>query len=81
MRSQPNLEGSTALTDDEIYDQVLGMRSCYVRDLGYRITAPSSSRSSRVDIHFACEARLMEVQKQAVEDRQQTVVDRQQAEQ
>ena len=70
MRSQPTLEGSTAPTDDEICDQVLDLRSCYVRSLGYRITAPSSSRSSRADIHTACDAWLAEVQRQATEDRQ-----------
>ena len=42
-RSQPISEGSTAPTDDEIYDQVLGTRPYYVRDLRHGITAPSSS--------------------------------------
>ena len=64
MRSQPTSEGSTAPTDDEICDQVLGMRSYYVKGLGYEITAPLSSRSSRADIHAACDARV-EVQRQA----------------
>ena len=70
MRSQPIPEGSTAPTDDEFCDRMLGMRPCYVRGLGYRIIAPSS-RSSRAEIHSTCQARLMEVQRQTVENRQQ----------
>ena len=70
MRSQPTHEGSIAPTDDEICDQILGTRSYYVRDLEYGITAPLSSCSSRTVIHSVCEARLMEVHRQAVEDRQ-----------
>ena len=61
MRSQPTPEGSTAPTNDEIYDRMLDMRPCYVRDPGYRITTPSSSHSSRADIHSVCEAQLTEV--------------------
>ena len=61
IRSQPTPEGSTAPTDDEIYDRMLDMKSYYIRGLGYGITTPSSSRLSRTDIHSACEARLMEV--------------------
>ena len=71
MRSQPTPEGLIAPIDDEICDRVLGMRSCYVRDLGYRITTPSSSRSSRTEIHSTCEARLTKMQRLAVKDRQQ----------
>ena len=63
IRSQPISEGSTVPTDDEIYDQVLDMRFCYVRGLGYGITVPSSSGSSRADMHVACDARRMEVQR------------------
>ena len=81
MRSQPILEGSIAPTDDEICVQMLDTRLCYVRGLRYEITASSSSRSSRAEIHSTCQARLMEVQRQAIEDRQQAVEDRQQAEQ
>ena len=69
IRSQLTSEGSTAPTDDEICDQVLGTRPYYVRSLKYGITAPSSLCSSRADIHSACEAQLMEVQRQATEDR------------
>ena len=69
MRSRPTPEGSTVPTNDESCDQVLGTRTCYVRSLDYGITAPSSSRSSRADIHSACEAQLMEVQRHTVEDR------------
>ena len=64
IRSQPTYEGLTAPTDDEIYDQVLGTRSYYVRSLGHEISAPSSSHSSRTDIHATCETRLAEVQRQ-----------------
>ena len=71
MRSQPTPEGSTAPTNDEIYNQVLGTGSYYVRGLGYRITALSFSRSSRAEIYFICQAWLMEMQRQAAEDRQQ----------
>ena len=71
MRSQPTSKGSIAPTDDEICDHVLGTRPYYVRDLGYGITAPSSSHSSWADIHSAYEARLTEMQRQAIEDRQQ----------
>ena len=63
MRSQSTPEGSTAPTDDEICDQVLGMRPYYVRGLRYGITAPSSSCSSRTDILATCDARLTEVQR------------------
>ena len=70
MRSQPIPEGSTVPTDDKICDQMLGTRPYYVRGLGYGITAPSSSRSSRVDIYSAYEAWLIEMQRQTVEDRQ-----------
>ena len=72
IRSQPIPEGSTAPTDDGICDPVLSTRSYYVRGLGYGITAPLFSRSSRTDIHTACNARLTEVQKQATENRQRT---------
>ena len=72
IRSQPISEGSNASTDDEIYDRMLDTRPYYISGLGYGITAPSSSRTSRADIHSACEARLMEMQRQTVEDRQQT---------
>ena len=71
MKSQPTPEGSTVPTDDEICDRVLDTRSCYARGLGYRITTPSSSRSSRTEIHSTCEARLTKMQRQAVKDRQQ----------
>ena len=81
IRSQPTPEGLTAPTDDEICDRVLGTRSYCIRSLGYGITTPSSSCSSRADIHFACKDRLTEVQRQTVENRQQATVDRQQAEQ
>ena len=64
IRSQPTSEGSTAPTEDEICDQVLGTRSYYIRSLGYGITTFSSSHLSRADIHAACDARLVEVQKQ-----------------
>ena len=64
IKSQPTPEGSTAPIDDEICDQVLGMRPYYVRGLGHGITTPSSSCSSRADIYAACDARLTEVQKQ-----------------
>ena len=50
---------------------MLGIRSYYIRDLGYGITAPSFSHSSRADIHATCDARLTEVQRQAIEHRQQ----------
>ena len=63
IRSQPTFEGSAAPTEDEICDQMLGTRSYYVRSLGYGITSLSSSRLSRTDIHAACDARLVEVQK------------------
>ena len=71
MRSQPTSKSSIAPTDDEICDHVLGTRPYYVRSLGYGITAPSSSHSSTADIYSTCEARLMEVQRQAAVDRQQ----------
>ena len=71
IRSQPISEGSIAPTDDEICDRVLGMRPYYVRGLGYGITTSSSLCSSRTDIHSAYEARMTEVQRQTVEDRQQ----------
>ena len=71
IRSQSTLEVSITPTDHEICDQVLGMRSCYVRGLGHGITTPSSSHSSRADIHSVCETQLTEMQRQAVEDRQQ----------
>ena len=70
IRSQPTFEGSIAPTDDEICDQVLGTRSYYVRDLGHEISAPSSSCLSRADIHAAYDAQLVEMQRQAIEDRQ-----------
>ena len=70
IKSQLIPEGSTAPTDDEIYDQMLGTRSCYVRGLGYGIITPSSSCSSKADIHATCNARLAEMQRQATEDRQ-----------
>ena len=61
MRSKPTPKGLTAPTDNEICDQVFSTRSCYIRVIGYGITAPSSSHSSRADILTACDARLMEV--------------------
>ena len=70
MRFQSTPKGLIAPTDDEICDRVLNTRPYYVRDLGYEITTPSSSRSTRADIHSMCQAWLMEVQRQAVEDRQ-----------
>ena len=69
MRSQPTSKGSTAPTDDEICDRMLGMRLCYVRGLGYGITASSSECSSRADIHSTCKAQLTKMQRQTVEDR------------
>ena len=53
IRSQPTTEGSTAPTNDEICDRMLGTRPYYVRGLGYGITAPLSSRSSKAKIHSA----------------------------
>ena len=64
IRFQPTFEGSTPSTDDEICDQMLGTRSCYIRSLRHGITAISSSRLFKADIHTACDARLM-VQRQA----------------
>ena len=61
MRSQSIPKGLIAPIDDEICDQVLHTRPYYVRSLGYGITAISSSRSSRVDIHTVCVARLIEM--------------------
>ena len=70
IRSQLIFEDSTAPTNDKICDQIFGTRFCYVRRLGYEIRAPPSSCSSRADIHAACDARLVKVQRQATEDRQ-----------
>ena len=65
IKSQPTPEGSTAPTDDEIYDQVLGTRSYYIRGLGHGIIAPLSSCSSRADTYAVYDARLVKVQRQA----------------
>ena len=61
MRSQPTSKGSTASTNEEICDHVLGTKSCYVKGLGYEIKALSSSCSSMTDIHATCDARLVEI--------------------
>ncbi|KAL5707970.1 hypothetical protein ACHQM5_018814 [Ranunculus cassubicifolius] len=39
---QPQEEGSIALTDDQIADQVLGIKFGYVQGLGHGVIAPSS---------------------------------------
>ena len=70
IRSQPTPEDTTAPTDDEICDQMLGTRSYYVRGLGHGISAPLSSHSSSADIYTVCDAWLAEMQRQATEDRQ-----------
>ena len=70
MRSQPIYEDSTAPTDDEICDQVLGTRSCYIRRLEHRIRALPSSFSSKTDVYIACNVRLIEIQRQTAENRQ-----------
>ena len=62
MRSQPSSSHSTAPTDDDICDHVLGTRSSYVKGLGRGFTAPSSSRSSRPNIHASCHAQIQELQ-------------------
>ena len=72
IRSQSISEGSTAPTDDEICDQILGTRSCYIRDLGHGISAPSSSRSSKADIHTIYDTQLVEMQRQPTEDWKRT---------
>ena len=63
IRSHPILEGSTAPTDDEIYDQVLGTRPCYIRGIEHGISTSTSSRSSKADIHAAYDAQLAKIQK------------------
>ena len=55
---QPTPKGSIASIDDEICDQILGMRSCYVRRLRHEIRALPSFHSSKVDIHAARDTRL-----------------------
>ena len=63
MRSQSIPEGSTTPTDDEIYDQVLGTRPCYIRGIEHGISTSTSSRSSKADIHAAYDAQLAKIQK------------------
>jgi len=71
IRSQPTPEGSTAPTDDDICDEVLGRRTGYVTGLGYAVAA-SSSRAS----HGHCDARLREMERRHEEDRRRAEEDR-----
>ncbi|KAI3967985.1 hypothetical protein MKW92_046557 [Papaver armeniacum] len=43
LRAAPTPEGSTPLTDAQICEQVLGVRSGYVKGLGHGYEKPSSS--------------------------------------
>uniref|UniRef100_A0A5B7A1Q0 Uncharacterized protein n=1 Tax=Davidia involucrata TaxID=16924 RepID=A0A5B7A1Q0_DAVIN len=56
MQDEPNLEGSTPLTDDEIFERVMGNRSGYALGLGHGVVPPLSRSAS----HMSCEARVHE---------------------
>uniref|UniRef100_A0A5B7A3F1 Uncharacterized protein n=1 Tax=Davidia involucrata TaxID=16924 RepID=A0A5B7A3F1_DAVIN len=54
MQSEPTLEGSNPLTDDEIFERVMDMRSGYALGLGHGVVPPSFRSVS----HMSCEARV-----------------------
>ncbi|EHA8587435.1 hypothetical protein COCNU_scaffold002230G000020 [Cocos nucifera] len=57
------VEGSTPLTDDDIYDEVHGRRLSYVMELGYGVMASSSSQVA----HVSYDARLHEEERRHAE--------------